>query len=159
MAANGFDMLHLCNVHRRELIQPPEIDSSDDHSVSLVYASRVTGSGPSDRLMRWLSGNCVRVRMTCHGTVIIAETDLGTATTAAVLGMLPGPNGLTAHGAFGIHPGWASGLRLLLTKALFMAFLRRDFAVVAGMRLRTNVDEPGVGALVKFLARLPDAAQ
>jgi aminopyrrolnitrin oxygenase len=159
MVANSFDMPHLLSVHHRALVEPIRLEREAGRRVSLRYVSRVTGHSPSDRLMKWLSHDRIRVRMTCFGTVITAETDLGFTSTAAVMGLLPNAGGLRAFGAFGIKPGPFLSLRLLLTRLLFTAFLQRDFRVVEGMRLRTtNVRDPGLRALYEFLQRLPDFA-
>ncbi len=154
MATNAFDMPHLCTVHHRALVAPIETGAGDGR-VWLRYVSRVTGASPSDRAMKWLARDRIRVRMSCYGTVILAETDLGFTRTAAVLGMLPGERGLHAFGAFGIRPGPGLRLRLWLTRHLFTAFLRRDFGVVEGMVLRMDDRDPGLHALFDHLRSLP----
>jgi len=154
MATNAFDMPHLCTIHHRELVAPIDTGVSDGR-VWLRYVSRVTGGSLSDRFMKWVARDRIRVRMSCFGTVILAETDLGFTRTAAVLGMLPDKNGLRAFGAFGIRPGRGLRLRLWLTRCLFTAFLRRDFKVVEGMVLRMDDRDPGLRALFDHLRSLP----
>ena len=154
MAVNAFDMPHLCAVHHRRLVDPLQA-GVDDGRAWLRYVSQVSGGSPSDRVMKLLSRDRIRVRMSCFGTVILAETDLGFTRTAAVLGMLPVGGGLRAHGAFGIRPGAGLPLRLWLTRLLFTAFLRRDFEVVGGMRLRIDETDPGLRVLSGYLHGLP----
>jgi nitrite reductase/ring-hydroxylating ferredoxin subunit len=157
MAVNGFDMPHLAAVHQRRLVEPAEVVIEDRERLVLRYTSRVIGSGLSDRLMKWLARDRIRVTQHCYGTIVVVQTDLGFTRTAAVLGLLPCGDGVRAHGAFGIRRGLFSGLRVRLTRWLFTAFLRRDFGVVSGMLLRTDVEDEGVRALVTFLRSLPRA--
>ena len=158
MIANSFDMPHLLSVHHRQLVEPLQIERDSPRRVNLRYVSRVTGRRPSDRLMKWLSRDRIRVRMSCFGTVLLAETDLGFTSTAAVMGLLQNTSrGLRAFGAFGVKPGPFASVRLWLARVLFTAFLRRDFRVVEGMKLRTtNVRDPGMRAVLDFLQRLPE---
>jgi nitrite reductase/ring-hydroxylating ferredoxin subunit len=162
MMVNGFDLLHLRAVHHRELVEPAEL-RPEDGTLRLAYTSRVRGGGWPDRLMRWIARDRIRVRQRCHGPVIVVESDLGRTRTAAVLGLLPrGPGGagVRAFGAFGaLRGGWGGPLlplRRLLSRFLFLAFLKKDFAVVEGMRLRVEgVEDPGVQAISAYLGSLP----
>lgn len=153
LATNAFDMPHLCAVHRRQLVAPVHA-ANEGGRAWLRYESRVTGNGPSDLLMKLLSRDRIRVRMSCVGTVVLAETDLGFTRTAAVLGMLPQRQAVRAFGAFGVMPGIGLGLRLHLARYLFTAFLRRDFRVVEGMVLRIDDRDPGLRVLFDHLRGL-----
>ncbi len=156
MAVNGFDMPHLNAVHHRTLRKPAHFAHNIEGNIfELNYESRVTGSLPSDLVMKWLSKDRIRVRQTCHGTTIVVETNLGFTYSSAVLGMLPTPYGVKAFAAFGIKPGMFSKFRLALTRWLFTAFLRRDFKVLEGMNLSTDVDDQGVQSFANFLRSLP----
>ena len=155
--ANAFDMPHLCTVHGRELVAPPQASMEAGRQFSLQYVSRVRGSGLSDRIMKWISGDRIQVRMVCHGTILTIETDLGFTRTAACVGMLPTPGGTRLFPAFGVRRGRFQGLRLVLTRWLFTAFLRRDLGVIEGMRLRTDVDDPTLQTLFDFLRTLRPA--
>lgn len=152
LMANAFDMQHLCTVHHRELTAAPEITTG--RSFSLHYVSRVRGTALSDRLMQWLSGDRIDVRLTCHGTILVVETDLGFTRTAAFVGMVPTEQGTRLNAAFGVRRGPLLGARLALTRWLFAAFLRRDLGIIEGMRLRTDVDDPALQALFDFLRKL-----
>jgi hypothetical protein len=151
LAANAFDMPHLTTVHRRELLQAPQVGFEPGRHFEMSYVTRVRGRGASDRMMKWLSGDRVQARMQCHGPLVVVDTDLGITRTAAMVGMLPTPQGTRLFGAFGIRPGPFGALRLWLTKWLFAAFLKRDLGFVEGMKLRTDVDDV---ILQKFFAYL-----
>lgn len=155
MVVNGFDMPHLHAVHHRQLVEPAQLVVHGRERMTLRYTSRVTGRSLSDLIMKWLARDRIRVRQHCHGPVVIVETDLGFTKTVAVLGLLPQAGSVRAFGAFGIRPGLLSAPRLMLTRFLFTAFLRRDFSVIAGMRLSTEVEDEGVRSLAGFLRSLP----
>jgi phenylpropionate dioxygenase-like ring-hydroxylating dioxygenase large terminal subunit len=154
LTANAFDMPHLATVHRRQLVAPPQVSFEAGHHFEMYYETRVSGRGPSDRVMKWLTGNRIRARMRCHGPLVVVETDLGWTRTAAVIGMLPTAQGTRLFGAFGIRPGMFGALRLAMTRWLFAAFLRRDLELVEGMQLRTDVDDPILQTFFDYLRTL-----
>jgi hypothetical protein len=159
MMVNGFDLLHLSAVHHRELVAPPEL-REEEGALRLSYLSRVSGGGWPDRLMRWVAKDRIRVRQRCHGPVIVVESDLGRTRTAAVLGLLPREGGVRAFGAFGaLKGGPLTPIRRLFARFLFLAFLKKDFAVVEGMRLKVEgVEDAGVRAVSAYLGSLPALA-
>ncbi len=162
MVVNGFDLTHLSAVHHRTLVEPPTIETEPGR-IRLRYVSRVSGGGFADRVMRWLSGDRIEVTQTCRGPNVVVQSRIQSRTTSAVLGLLPTPDGVRAFGAFGITRNrlqvpivsalWTA-LRLRVTRWLFTAFLRKDFGVVEGMRLRVDVDDVGVRAMAAFLRGL-----
>ena len=154
---NAFDMPHLATVHGRELVAPAQVSMEAGRQCSLQYVSRVSGRGLSDRLMKWISGDRIHVRMVCHGTTLTIETDLGFTRTAACVGMLPTPQGTRLYPVFGVRRGRFQRVRLALARWLFTAFLRRDLYVIEGMRLRTDVDDPALQTLFDFLRTLRPA--
>jgi hypothetical protein len=154
---NSFDLQHLQAVHHRQVLDLPPRIERDSRSVIWNYVSRVIGDSPSDRMMKWLAGDRIRVKMRCFGTIIAVEVDLRFTRTAAVLGLLPRDGSVCAFGAFGIRPGPFRHLRLWLTRTLFLAFLRRDMRIIEGMRLRAGeARDPGVRAVIDFLRSLPE---
>lgn len=155
MMVNGFDLLHLHAVHKRVLLGPAKFTQTKGACLQMDYRSRVTGHQFSDLMMKWLSGDTIRVHQTCYGPIIVVESDLGRTQTSAVLGIFTVGNRVRAFGAFGVRPGLFAGLRLKIARWLFSAFLRRDFNVVQGMRLCVDVDDPGVQAVATFLRGLP----
>jgi aminopyrrolnitrin oxygenase len=154
LMTNAFDMPHLCTVHHRELTTAPAIKTEAGRAFSLSYVSRVRGTGLSDRVMKWLSGDRIDVRLTCHGTILVVETNLGFTRTAAIVGMVPTEQGTRLNAAFGVRRGPLLEVRLALTRWLFATFLRRDLGIIEGMRLRTDVDDPTLQALFDFLRTL-----
>lgn len=154
LVANGFDMVHLCTVHRRDLLETPRVTTEAGKRCTLHYVSRVRGNEWSDRLMRWLSRDRIDVRVHCYGAVTTVETDLGFTRTAACIGMTPAGAGTKLFVSFGVRRGPFRRVRLALTRALFTAFLRRDLGVVEGMKLRTDVDDPILQKLFEFLRTL-----
>jgi len=156
MVINGFDMPHLNAVHHRQLIAPAEFEVLDGNRFRLNYVSSVTGNSLSDSLMKWVSGNEIHVTQTCYGPTVIVETNLGHTKTSAVLSILKTNSGVRAFSAFGIQPKFLISIRLLITRLLFTAFLKRDFKVLQGMQLNIDVEDPGVRAFTRFLSSLPD---
>ena len=154
LVANGFDMVHLCTVHHRDLVEPPKVAVEPGWRCSLHYISRVRGHEWSDRLMRWLSRDRIDVRVHCYGAITTVETDLGFTRTSAFIGMTPNGEGTKLFVSFGVRRGPFRRLRVALTRALFTAFLKRDLGVVEGMKLRTDVDDPILQALFDFLRTL-----
>lgn len=164
MVVNGFDLTHLEAVHKRRLRAAPEIERLAHGPIRMRYVSEVTGEMPSDRAMRWLSGDRIEVTQICHGTTVEVRSRLKSRETAAVLSLLPTDAGVRAFAAFGITEsplpravrGPWTALRLRVTEWLFTAFLRRDFRVIEDMALRVDVPDVGVRSMARFLASLPD---
>lgn len=164
---NGFDLPHLEAVHHRSLRAPAKI-IRDGHCMRLEYETRVTGRGLSDLTMKWLSGDHLRARMSCFGTVGVVEADLGWTRSVLICGVTPRtetqgdapwPTGRSrAWCSFGV-PADAFGrrVRAWLTRWLYLAFLRRDFAVLEQQRLSLeNVDDESTLAVADFLTSLED---
>ena len=159
MMVNSFDLLHMKSVHRRELIGEPEIRRTSAGALQLKYESRVVpGAQLSDRAMRWLSSDRIRVSLTCSGPTMLVESDVGTRRYAAFFGLLKDGDVTRAYGAFGVPKGIpASWLRLRVARWLFTAFLRRDFDVIRRMRMTLDdVSDPGVRAMADYLASMRD---
>ena len=159
MMVHGFDLLHLRAVHHREVVEMPELGEREG-AARLSYVSRVSGGGLSDRLMKFFSGNRIRVRQSCHGATMVVESEVGRERTAALLGLTVRGGKVRAFGAFGTRrDGALVGLKLLFTRYLFTAFLRRDFAVIEGVKLAIDgSDDPGVRTIASFLRGLPELA-
>jgi phenylpropionate dioxygenase-like ring-hydroxylating dioxygenase large terminal subunit len=157
LIVSGFDMDHFEAVHRRRLLGPPEITTSESGQLRLRYRSEVVGRDLADRMIRWLSGGRIEVTMTCSGTLVVVDSAAGGRRTSAVLGLLPTPEGVLAYGSFGMPDGtWLPSLQLHIATWLYLRFLRKDFAIIEGSDLRTDVLDAGVRAMTAFLAALPD---
>ena len=162
LVANAFDLEHLRTVHHRELREPPVLERLDPFTLRLRYRSRVLGTGASDRLMKALSGDHIRVTITLHGgTLLSVESDLGRTRGALVVGLRPSPEGVSTSLAFAVSPGRIPGLtgpRLAMARWLYTSFLRRDLSVLDGMRLHPAgaAADPVLRQLLDFAAQLPE---
>lgn len=137
LIANGFDMEHLASVHRRALREPPVIDTSVPGRFALSYRSRVIGGAPSDRLMKWLSGDSIRATMTSvNGSMMLVQSAVARP-SFGLLSMLPdGRGGTQVQALFGAegnarHP--LDALRLSVTSWLFKRFFASDMAIFADL--------------------------
>lgn len=166
LIVSAYDMDHLAAVHSRKLVSGPEIETLGDGRLRLSYVSRVDGGGLVDRTMAWLGRDGISVQMTCGGPNFVVETTMGQRRTSAILGLLPigltddsgVPRRVHAYGSFGVtQDRWLKALQLRFATWLFLGFLRKDFAIIEDIRLRTQVNDAGVRAMCAFLAGLPDA--
>jgi len=160
--ANAFDMTHLRTVHRRELLGEPEITEPNRMLFVVRYSTAVTGTSWSDRVMRALSGNRIDVIVTCAGgTMVIIEATVGSIRSFMMISLRP-----TANGGVSILPLYAvprkrAGLHRLharLARALFTAFLQRDYSALSGIRFPENYtdqQDATINACYRYLCRLP----
>ena len=159
--ANAFDMTHLETVHRRELRRAPDIAYPDPVTFTCNYATSVIGDGWSDRMMRALSGNDIRVDVTCSGgTIILVESRIRARRGYLMVSLRPTRTGVSILPIFGV-PRTKSGLHRLharVSAALFTAFLRRDVQALSGIRFPPgfldNQDQT-INACYRYLCDLP----
>jgi phenylpropionate dioxygenase-like ring-hydroxylating dioxygenase large terminal subunit len=160
--ANAFDMTHLETVHRRELRRTPEIAYPDAVTFTCDYATSVIGDGWSDRMMRALSGNDIRVNVTCSsGTIILVESRIRRRRRGYLMVSLrPTRTGVSILPIFGV-PRTKSGMHHVharVSSALFTAFLHRDVEALSGIRFPPgfldNRDET-INACYRYLCELP----
>lgn len=163
LVANGFDMRHLGAVHGRALREPPVVDTPGPYRIRVRYLSRVTGRGLSDRVMKRLSGDHIRVAITCWGgTLVTVDSDLGRSRSHLLLGVSPTPGGAEATPIFGVRPTALpplDALRVAVSGWLFSSFLKKDVSIMHDMRFHppafpTAEDEP-LRRCVEFLRGLP----
>lgn len=163
VAANAFDIEHLRTVHHRDVRDAPLVERLDPFTLRLRYTSRVLGTGPSDRLMKALSSDHIRVNLTLHGgTLLSVESDLGRTRTALMAGLRPVPGGVSVLLSFAAPVSRVPGLtrlRLEVARWLFTSFLRRDLSVLNGMRFDRSAaaKEPVMRQLLDFATQLPEA--
>src|SRR5204862_6064368 len=129
VVSNAFDMQHLSVVHGRALIETPVAEPLDPYRLRLCYRSSVTGRGLADRITKWLSGNEIRVTITCWGgTILTVESQVGRARTTMFMGIMPRGEEVIATPIFGIRksklPGW-DRLKVRITAWLFSHFMRK----------------------------------
>lgn len=160
MIVHGFDLPHLRAVHHRTVVEVTELEERAG-ALRLGYVSRVArGGGLADWAMKRISGDRIRVRQSCHGTIVVVESRVGSRRTAAVVGLTRQGGRVRAYGAFGAERGGLlAPVRRWVTRWLFTSFLRRDFAIVEGIRLSIDdVDDPGVRGVADYLRSLPEVA-
>lgn len=168
MIANGFDLTHMRVVHQRAVAGQPQFDRLPEGGVRMRYRTRVLpGGGWSSWLMQRLSGGMIELSHSCNGSNILVQSRVGPFATTAVFALLPqdAPGAAPetrrtlAQAAIGIprHARWPA-LQLRVARALYLAFLRKDFEVVRGMRLQlAGIDDVGVCAVAAYQNELPSA--
>jgi phenylpropionate dioxygenase-like ring-hydroxylating dioxygenase large terminal subunit len=160
--ANAFDMTHLETVHRRELRRTPELGYPDPVTFTCDYVTAVIGSGWSDRMMRALSGNDIRVNVTCSGgTIIMVESRIRSRRGYLMVSLRPTKSGVSILPLFGV-PRTKSGSHLVqgrISAALFTAFLHRDVQALSGIRFPPGFldnHDPTINACYQYLCDLPE---
>lgn len=158
--ANAFDMGHLQTVHRRTLTVDPEITYPDPRTFHVRYATAVTGDGWSDRAMRLLSGNDIRVSVTCSGgTIIMVESLIRDRRGYLMVSLRPTANGVSILPLFGVPRGAVHALHARVAASLFTAFLTRDVAALSGIRFPAGFldnQDPTINACYRYLCELPE---
>ncbi|HSF39958.1 MAG TPA: (2Fe-2S)-binding protein, partial [Thermoanaerobaculia bacterium] len=163
VASNGFDMQHLQTVHGRALREGPVLERLDPYRLRMRSTLTVTGRAPEDRAVRWISGDRVRLTVTCFGgTVIAVESDLGRTRSALLLCLRPVPEGVEIVPVFGVHrsglPAW-DALRVHLARRLYTGFIRKDVAFMDDMRFHPSAGgpfDPVLSEFLDFLRQLPE---
>jgi nitrite reductase/ring-hydroxylating ferredoxin subunit len=156
---NGFDIQHLRMVHQRAVVNSPEFSRTADGGLRMQYRTRVlSGGGWSSWLIRRLSGGSPHISQTCHGPTLLVQSRLGHFESRAVFGLVAQGENTLAFASFGApRDGPFLGLRLWLTRALYTAFLRKDYAVIEGMQLIVaGITDPGVQGISQYLRSLPE---
>jgi phenylpropionate dioxygenase-like ring-hydroxylating dioxygenase large terminal subunit len=156
---NGFDTQHMRAVHQRAVVNPPDISRNANGAMVMRYQTKVQpGGGFSSWLTRYLSGGILNITQTCYGPTMLVESQLGRFKSCAVFGLIANGENTLAYASFGAPKrGPLRGLRLWLTKTLYIAFLRKDYAVVEGMRLVVDRStDVGVQGISAYLRSLPE---
>lgn len=160
--ANAFDMIHLRTVHRRELTSDVRFSYPDPMTFLVSYSTSVIGNGWSDRTMRALSGNDIRVKITCSGgSMLMVESEIRRWRGYLMVCLRPTATGVSILPLFGV-PRTKSGVHALhvrLSAALFTAFLTRDVAALSGIRFPAGFDDhhdPTINACYRYLCGLPE---
>jgi nitrite reductase/ring-hydroxylating ferredoxin subunit len=163
--ANAFDMVHLQTVHRRTLKTPVEITRPDRFTFLVRYATRVIGSGWSDRLMRALSHDDIRVTVICKGgSLLMVESEIGSRRGFLMTCLRPMEGGVSILPIFAA-PRTRSGSHVVharIAAALFTEFLRRDIQPLQGIRFPdgfSDARDESVTACYQYLCGLPAYAR
>ena len=156
LTANAFDTHHYEAVHRRRLKEPPKIAEPDRWTFCCSYLSEVTGSDPSDRLMRWLAPDGIRVTMTCFGGVLFTvKSVLGSRQASLMVGMEPSGDQTRLRLMVGSQK---AGLQALVARYLYTSFLKSDLKPMTGVRLQPFTGLPvdaTIERFARYLERLP----
>ncbi|MCP2039973.1 nitrite reductase/ring-hydroxylating ferredoxin subunit [Neisseria sp. HSC-16F19] len=161
MICNGFDLAHMRAVHQREVVGKPVFERLPEGGLRMTYTTRVLAKGGwSSWLMKRLSGGHIHLVHTCIGSSILVHSRVGKMQTLGLFALLPQDAPGTApetrrtlaFAAVGLPRGTRGyRIKLYLVRALYLAFLRKDFVVVEGMRLQlAHIDDPGVQAVADY---------
>lgn len=140
MVANGFDMEHMQAVHGRALREDPVYERAVSGGFKVTYLTRVVGTGLSDRIVKWLSGDHIRASITAFGGSLMLVDSRVHKHSFVILSMSPRRGGGTVVRAIVGAKGKASrpldAMRLRITAWLFKKFLEADFSVLEGLDWR-----------------------
>lgn len=155
LVANPFDVVHVQTIHQRRLLQPPQLDQPHPRTMRMRCLWEVTGQSPSDRMMRWLSGNRIQVEFTCYGgSLLLIRSDLGRVQSGLLVGLTGQGEGCWVQLVYGSRGG---PLAARLCQWLYLSFLKRDLEVLEGAAFRPytglSCDEP-LARFGKFLESL-----
>ncbi len=164
LICNAFDIEHMQTVHNRAMKAPPEVDIVSRHVLELRYVSRVIGSGLSDRIMKVLSDDTIRVTIRCWGgTILTIHSRVGRTRSNLMLCITPTSTGTLVTPLIAVPRGripGAAALRAHASRWLFLTFLGRDLRPLENMRLNlvnaTRARGP-LGVCATWLTELAEA--
>jgi hypothetical protein len=164
LICNAFDIEHMQTVHNRAMKAPPDVAVVSRHVLELRYVSRVTGTGLSDRIMKALSDDTIRVTIRCWGgTILTIHSRVGRTMSHLMLCITPTSTGTTVMPLIAVPRGkipGAAALRAHASRWLFLTFLGRDLRPLANMRLNlvnaTRARGP-LGVCATWLTELSEA--
>ena len=158
--ANAFDMGHLQTVHRRRLTSTPEMSCPDERTFHVRYTTSVTGDGWSDRAMRALSGDDIRVSVTCSGgAIVLVESAIRRWRGYLMVCLRPTAGGVSILPLFGVPRGGLHRLHARVAASLFTAFLTRDVQALSGIRFPAGFldnQDPTINACYRYLCKLEE---
>ena len=145
IGGNAFDTHHLLPLHRRALVEPPEIDTLSERRIRLRYRAGVVGNSGYDRLTRALGAREVEVVTDCwDGTQLIFHHRRQRAFT--LFASLPIDESTTrVFLRTGRAPRLPALLRPLdqaildLHQRLLLVFVFQDLDALRGMRFKPGV--------------------
>lgn len=164
LVCNAFDIEHMESVHKRAMKAPPDVTIVSRQVLELRYVSRVTGAGLSDRIMKALSDDTIRVTIRCWGgSILTIQSRVGRVVGHLMLCMTPTQAGAIVTPAIAVPRGAVPGAAVVRAHAsrwLFLTFLRQDLRALEHMRLNlVNVARARgpLGVCATWLAQLPEA--
>ncbi len=165
MICNGFDLGHMITVHQRQVVGEPIFSDLAEGGIRMDYETRVLAKGGwSSAVMEYLSGGRIVLSHLCCGSTILVHSRVGKFETVGIFSALPQDLPQTppeqrhtrAFAAIAIPKTakWRT-IQLWAARALYFAFLRKDFTVVEHMRMKLDgVDDVGVRAVLAYQSRL-----
>ena len=156
LTANAFDTHHYEAVHRRRLKEPAIIAEPDRWTFSCSYVSEVTGDEVSDKIMRWLAPEGIKVTMTCYGGVLFTvKSTLGERRASLMVGMEPQEDQTKLRLQVGSR---GKGLQAVVARYLYTSFLKSDLKPMSGIRLQPYTGlavDAVIERFARYLERLP----
>ncbi len=147
-------------VHQRTLLNPPQFHKTATY-LDMIFSSRIERNGGfSSWITQKISKGDINIKSTCYGTAIKIESQMGKFRAKAIFFSLPDENGndfTTVYPSFAIpKSALFAKLQLRIARALYMAFLKKDFSVIAGMKLhlREPITDVGILKINDFLGDL-----
>ncbi|WP_167482922.1 Rieske 2Fe-2S domain-containing protein [Leptospira mtsangambouensis] len=136
---NAFDPIHLEYVHKRRLVDEPQIRWDKKKNIlEFRYNSEVIGTKFSDYIMKWISNNHIKVRIqTYHGYLFTVESDLGKFKSQLLLSLNPFPSHTMISGILIQKKSFPflNSIRMFFAGFLFKRFLLADIKPLEGMNV------------------------
>lgn len=167
MVCNGFDLGHMRVVHQREVVGEPHFEQLDEiKELKMTYRTRtLPRGGLSSWVMKKLCDGYIYLSHTCAGSTIMVQSRVGKFQTVGIFAMFPQDPPDTApeqrqtlaFAAVGMpkttrFSRWA----VYVARYLYLAFLKKDFKVIEGMRMQLDkIDDIGVQAVTDYQSSLP----
>ena len=164
LISNGMDIDHLQAVHDRKLRGQPTLRRAAQFVMRLDYSSRVTGHHPSDKVMKWISGDEINTSITCiGGSMMLVESTVGRHRTFVLLSMCPVDEGSAVRAVAGVAGDpdrMPVQLAARLAAWLFHAFLKKDVGILRQMDWHEPIEDITLGdtltqSLCQFFRNLP----
>jgi nitrite reductase/ring-hydroxylating ferredoxin subunit len=158
--ANAFDMVHLRTVHHRALKEEPRVSRPDPLTFHVEYSTSVIGKQWSDRAMRLLSHDDIRVRITCRGSLMRVESQAGSRRSFLLVGVRPTVAGVSILPLTAVSRDSLGGhhLRVRVASLLFRAFLERDLHLLDGIQFPMpfrEANDTTLNECYRYLCDLP----
>ncbi|XDD48618.1 Rieske 2Fe-2S domain-containing protein (plasmid) [Leptospira sp. WS39.C2] len=140
LASNSFDIEHLSVVHKRGLHKEPELKILSPHIMFMSYESYVLSNEISDKIMKFLSGNRIQVRVHNYGgTLLTIESTLKKRKAVLIFSFVPeNEEFIRIHTIVGVPKKFPllDFIQRKISIYLYMSFLNRDFVAIRNLRVR-----------------------
>ncbi|MCW7490840.1 aromatic ring-hydroxylating oxygenase subunit alpha [Leptospira meyeri] len=140
LASNSFDIEHLSVVHKRGLHKEPELRILSPHIMFMSYESYVLSNELSDKIMKFLSGNRIQVKVHNYGgTLLTIESQLKKRKAVLIFSFVPeNEEFIRIHTIVGVPKKFPilDFIQRKISIYLYMSFLNRDFIAIRNLRVR-----------------------